>query len=366
MFKIVTAFFLLLHATIHLMGFVKAFELVKVEQIHKHISKSQGVIWLIVFIAFFLTAFFFLLHKNWWWLVCVIGAFVSQCLIIIHWQDAKYGTVLNTVFILLGIVQFATWKYHHQYEKEVIKQISSTESISNQLLTEAHIKDLPEHVKKYIRYTGFINKPIINNFKIEFSGKLRKNDQSEWMPFTSEQYNTMNLPVRLFFMNAFMKHLPVAGYHCYNNGTAFMDIRLLSLFQVQYAKGKEMDEAETVTFFNDMCCLAPGTLIDKRIQWISSDSNSVKASFTNNNITVSAWLYFNEKGELVNFISNDRHNVDAGKKLPWATPLKEYKLINGFKLAGYAEAIYTYPDKDLCYGTFNVTNVKYNCTKESL
>ena len=86
-----------------------------------------------------------------------------------------------------------------------------------------------------------------------------------------------------------------------------------------------MDKAETVTFFNDMCCMAPATLIDKRIVWQDKGNNVVEATFTNNGISVSANLYFNETGELVNFISNDRYNVDAGKKLPWSTPLSNYK-----------------------------------------
>lgn len=167
-------------------------------------------------------------------------------------------------------------------------------------------------------------------------------------------------PTRLFFMKAVMKNLPIAGYHCFKNGDAFMDIRLLSLFKVQFQEGKEMDMAETVTFFNDMCCMAPATLIDKRISWTENDENSVSATFTNNGIMITADLYFNYRGELVNFISNDRYAADFGEKLQWATPLKNYKEINGYKLAGYAEAIYSYPDRDLCYGTFNIASIKYN------
>jgi hypothetical protein len=223
------------------------------------------------------------------------------------------------------------------------------------------IEHLPEPVKKYIRYTGSIDKPKVNNFKIEFTGKIRKNERSEWMPFTSEQYNFMEIPIRLFFMKAVMKGLPVAGYHHYKNGDASMDIRLLSLLKVQYQDGDQMDKAETVTFFNDMCCMAPATLIDKRISWQEMGENVVKATFTNNGITISADLFFNEVGELINFISYDRYNADAGKILPWATPLRNYKELNGYKLAGYAETIYTYPDRDLCYGTFEVSSIIYNC-----
>ncbi|MBK9257315.1 MAG: hypothetical protein IPM42_17730 [Saprospiraceae bacterium] len=161
-------------------------------------------------------------------------------------------------------------------------------------------------------------------------------------------------------MKAIMKNLPVAGYHSYKNGNAFMDIRLFSLFRVQYKDGIEMDKAETVTFFNDMCCMAPATLIDERISWELTDENSLKASFTNNGITITADLFFNEAGELVNFKSDDRYNAEAGKKLPWATPLKDYREINGYKLAGYAETIYSYPDRDMCYGMFHVKSITYN------
>jgi energy-coupling factor transporter transmembrane protein EcfT len=360
MFKIIFTFFLLLHGTIHLMGWAKAFDFVKVTQIHKPISKLQGIIWLMVFILFFLAAFFYLLHKNWWCIICIIAIIISQCLIIIHWQDAKYGTILNFIFLLFAIIQYASWNYYRQYENDIAKNLSSNVIISDAVLTEEHLKDLPEPIKKYIRYTGFIGKPVVNHFQIDFVGDIRKDDQSEWMPFTSEQHNFMNQPTRLFFMKAVMKYLPVAGYHCYNNGDAYMDIRLFSLFKVQYQKGAEMDMAETVTFFNDMCCMAPGTLIDERIEWLETNGNTVKAAFTNNNITIHATLYFNEKGELINFTSNDRFDADAGKKLPWSTPLKDYKDYNGYRLASYAEAIYKYPDRNLVYGTFSLSKVSYN------
>ncbi len=37
--------------------------------------------------------------------------------------------------------------------------------------------------------------------------------------------------------------------------------------------------------------------------------------------------------------------------------------INDFKLPGYAEVIYSYPNGDFCYGTFNLANLEYNVKK---
>jgi hypothetical protein len=361
------AFFTLLaiHGLIHAFGFVKAFDILDLKQLTKSISRPFGVLWLSGCILLVVTAVMFAFKNgNWIW-PGLIGVLISQTLIICFWQDAKFGTIANVIVLVGLIIEFATSGYYFKYQNDVRIGLQQKAYFNKFNLTETDIADLPDPVKKYIRYSGSMGKPKVNNFKVEFTGKIRKDEQSAWMPFTSQQYNFMQTPTRLFFMKAVMKSLPVAGYHAFKDGHAFMDIRLLSLFKVQFQDGPEMDLSETVTFFNDMCCLAPAALIDKRITWLTVEGNNVKASFTNNHITVSAWLYFNDAGALVNFVSDDRYSADAGRQLPWSTPLKDYQQITGYTLMDNAETIYSYPDRDLCYGTFKLVSVNYNCLRIS-
>lgn len=268
------------------------------------------------------------------------------------------------LIILLLIVSFVGYMpLEGRYRREIASELKRT-IISDSLIAEADIQHLPDPVKRYLRYAGVMHKRKVENFKVSFIGRLRKDSASGWMDFSSTQYNFMDIPTRLFYMKAKMKGLPVKGFHCYKDGVAFMDIRLFSLFKVQYQSGKEMNIAETVTFFNDMCCMAPATLIDKRIKWEEVNNYTVKAYFTHKNISISAILYFNDKGELINFVSEDRYALmkdNTMKRLRWSTPLKNYKEINGYRLPGYAEAIYTYPDGDFCYGTFSLNDIHYNC-----
>lgn len=53
---------------------------------------------------------------------------------------------------------------------------------------------------------------------------------------------------KTIFYESGNEKLPIAGFHSFKNGAAFMDIRLLSLFTVQYESGQDMGIAETVTF----------------------------------------------------------------------------------------------------------------------
>jgi hypothetical protein len=367
--RYVLAFVVIFHGLIHFMGFAKAFGYGKMTQITKSISKPLGLLWLFSALLLIVTGFLFLLNNEYWWPFAFLSCLLSQILIFTVWHDAKYGSVANAIILLVAVFAFVAQDFKAKYRHDVEKLLTASSIEEGDLLTENDMVHLPEPVKKYLRYAGCVGKPKVKNFKVGFEGKLRKNKDSEWMPFSSEQYNLVENPTRLFFMKAEMKHLPVAGYHAYNNGDAFMDIRLFSLLKVQYQSGREMGIAETVTFFNDMCCMAPATLIDKRIKWITGHSetaDSVQAEFTTNGITINATLYFNEKGELVNFISPDRYALqDDGtmKQFTWATPLKDYKEISGYRLGTYAEAVYKYPEGDLVYGTFTTTGIEYNCSK---
>ena len=352
---------ILIHGLIHVMGFVKGFELLEVKQLAQPISRYFGILWLLGFILLMVAAFYLFSNNNYYWIIAFAAVILSQILIINFWKDAKFGTIANIIILISVVLAFSKIGFYKRYQTDVNAALNSPPYFDNSLLTVVDIQHLPEPIKKYLNYTGAIGKPKANNFRIVMKGKLRKNEQSEWMSFKSEQHNFMHNPTRLFFMNAVMKQLPVAGYHCFKNGDAFMDIRLFSIFKVQYQEGADMDKAETVTFFNDMCCMAPATLIDNRIVWQDKGNNVVQATFTNNGISISANLNFNETGELVNFISNDRYNVDAGKKMPWSTPLSNYRTKDNLTLAKYAETINTYPDRDMVYGKFEIESVSYNC-----
>jgi hypothetical protein len=366
MLKTIFIFITLIHGLTHFMGFSKAFGYGNITQLTKEISKPTGLVWFLTAMLFILCVALYLLKKDSWVYFALIAVVLSQILIINSWQDAKFGTIANVIVLIVAIIGFFQIKFKDEYRKEVKIGFEESKNIQKTILNEAEIAYLPEPVKKYIRYTGCIGKPIVNNFSINFLGKIRDHAKPVWMELTSEQYNFIKTPKRLFYLDATMKGLPLAGFHCFKNGVAFMDIRLLSIFKVEYQSGAVMNTSETVTFFNDMCVMAPGALIDKRIEWLEVVGNKVKASFTNNGITISAWLYFNEKGEMVNFVSEDRSALGANgetSKYKWSTPMRDYKNINGYRLASYAEAIYTYPEGDFTYATFELKDIGYNLSK---
>ncbi len=359
MFKYIFFFILLLHGLIHGMGFAKAYGYGKITQIKNDISRRTGSFWLFAGMLFIITATGYLLNAAWWPVIAIFAVTVSQVVIFKSWKDAKFGTIANLIILMVAIATWSNNQFDSSFVLDVKHHLQKNKHSKTDLLSETDIQSLPIPVQKYLRYCGALGKPKIYNMRIAFQGEMRGKN-IDWFPFRSLQYNFFEDPARLFFIKGKMYGLYVPGYHDYQNGTDRMNIKLFGLIPVIQEEGAQLDKTETVTYFNDLCLFAPAALIDKRILWESVDSSSVRATFTNGVNKISATLFFNPAGQLVNFISDDRSPIDEGKPVRFSTPVKEYKSFEGRNIPTYGEAAWHYPSGEFVYGKFSLESVVYN------
>jgi len=357
--KYLFATILFIHGAIHLMGFAKAFGYGENLPLSIGISRGSGILWLVAFLLFAISGVAFLCKADWWLWIGMAAALLSMGLIITVWNDAKFGSIANIIILVVAVLTLTSLRFGTKFKNDVVQNLERTHMLKPENLTESDLLPLPEPVQQYLRYAGVVNKPKVKNFRVVFEGEMRSKGK-DWFPFTTVQYNFSDEPTRLFFMKGKMFGLTVPGYHRYSEAKATMDIRLFGLFSVVNESGAVLDKTETVTLFNDMCLLAPATLIDKRIQWTPIDNKSVAATFTNQGISITAILYFNGNGQLINFRSNDRTALPENKQYPFTTPVYEYRTINNRNVVSNGDAVYDYPDGKFVYGKFRLKGIAYN------
>src|SRR5262249_38169463 len=183
------------------------------------------------------------------------------------WSDAKVGAVANAmalVGVVFGFLANGPLSLRAAYERDVDRALVRTTSAST--ITEADVAHLPEPVQRYLRVSGVTGQPRVPNFRARPHGRMRSGADPRWMPCTAEQYNFFDQPARLFYMTASSFLIPSQGYHRYVGTSASMLIKVAALVPVVDFKGIVMTQGETVTMFNDMCVMAPATLIDADIQ----------------------------------------------------------------------------------------------------
>jgi len=252
--------------------------------------------------------------------------------------------------------------FRTEYQRDVAAGLRGQQRQAGPV-TEADLGDLPPVVQRYLHFVGSVGRPRVWNYRLRFRGELRNDAGSRWVKISADQRSFVDPAARLFLVKGSMVGLPFEAFHRYVGPAATFKVRLASLLTVVNAAGPEMNQSETVTLLNDMCLLAPATLIDPRIAWAELDPLTVRATFSNAGNTVSAILSFDDSGALVDFVSDDRHRTTDGKtyeQLRWSTPVRAWRTFDGRRLPVEAEAIWQSDELAFAYARFEILGVDYN------
>jgi hypothetical protein len=231
------------------------------------------------------------------------------------------------------------------------------------MITEADLAPLPEPVQRYLRYSQVLNKPKVRCAKVYQKGFLRLSPQQKWLPVEAVQYTTLvGRYSRKWYATCRMGPLTVIrGYDRYDNGVGQMLIRLLSLFTVADFHGPEVNMSAAIIFINDMV-MWPTAFLSDSIRWEPVDANSACAHVTLFDQQFSAMIYFNEIGELVDFVTEDRYRA-VGKDLErnhWSTPFASYRTANGLRIPSQGSAIWHLPEGEFLYIRVVIGEIQYD------
>lgn len=356
------------HGLIHAMGFAKAFGLAELTQLRLPISRLRGVLFLLAGASVLGSVVVSLAWPSVAYVAFALSAVLSQLAIVGSWSDAKAGTAANVLLVLGAVHGYATegpTSFRAEFEREA--RTGEARVLTASRVTEADLARLPAPVRRYLRATGFVGQPRVRSYRLRFRGRIRSAADAPWMPFEAEQQSFVDPPMRLFFMRATMRGLPVEAYHRLADGHATMRVRLLGAIPLVDARGAVMDRSETVTLLNDMSLLAPGTLLEPTIAWEPVDDRTARARFTYGAQTVSATLTFGADGLLTNFVSDDRSRASADgrtfTRLRFSTPTRDYRAFGPRRIGTHGEARWHARSGTFTYGEFEVVEVAYGPTR---
>jgi len=139
-----------------------------------------------------------------------------------------------------------------------------------------------------------------------------------------------------------------------------MLIKLLPFITIADATGDEMNQGTLVRYLNEVMWF-PTAYLNDYIQWESIDSSSAKATISLEGLSASAILYFNEKGQMTNFVAERYMTDDDGYSLQTrSTPITEYREINGMMLPSKGEAVWHLSSGDFRYIRVEIIDIEYN------
>jgi hypothetical protein len=292
------------------------------------------------------------LHQPRWQAVLVMnwilmsGAIVLLALLITAWGMAGPGSL------------------HRTFTREVAARWTPLSLAGGVPITDLDLAGLPAPVNRYLRAAGVVGRPRPLAYRLTFRGRIRGGPDEPWMRFHAEQFSEAAEPLRLFYMQARRRGIPIAVMHRYAGGRATMTVRLAGLVTLVDVHGPVLDCSETVTVFNDMCLLAPGTLLDPRITWRERGERTVDASFDAGGQSIAATLTFDDAGLLASFMSDDRSRSSGDGRsftnLRFMTPVRTHRPFDNVVLAAQADAQWRLSDgQAFTYAEFSITSASF-------
>ncbi len=370
MFRLMLAFIIFVHGLIHLLGFVKEWQLAQIKQLTGKtliplsgmLSKTVGLFWLIGGLLFIFSVAMYLVRKEWWWMIAAVAIIFSQTLIIIYWQDARFGSFVNIIILLTCFLSYGTWNFNKMVNSELHSLLLST-SQEKKVLTAVDIAKLPPVVKKWFERSNIIGKEIVRTVKLEQKGKMKTKLDGHWMPVDAKQYFTVEKPS--FIWVADVKVAPfvhLIGRDKYQDGKGNMLIKLLSLFPVANARGKETDQGSLLRYIAEIVWF-PSAALSNYITWQEIDSITAKATMSYGGITASGIFKFNADGDVISFEAQRYYNRKAGPTLEtWVITIDEtsYREFEGVRIPTRSTVTWKLKEGDFTWYELEITKVEYN------
>jgi len=253
------------------------------------------------------------------------------------------------------------------FDKKIIKEVGMLTEEGSKAQSKTFsfndLEGLPEPVQRYFKYALKDGQEHIRFVRLKQIGEFRMKENQSWMPIKAEQYFTTEDPAFIWRVKFTMApFIWIEGRDMYYQGKGNMLIKILSTITVADAAGSEMDISTLIRFLAEAPWFPTALLPSDYLEWKEIDSNSAQAIIKDKGYTASGIFTFNEKGEIIKFVTNDRYMEADGKyfKEQWGGYYKNYREIEGMKIPTEGEVEWNLSDRDLQYAKLKITDIQYN------
>lgn len=364
--KYIPLLLLLIHGLIHLLGFVKEFRLASVEQLSGdtlftfsvQARKVLGVLWLCASVLVVVSTIFWWRGINAWWMIGLAALLLSQLLIVLYWQDAKFGAIANAILLIAIVLGIANWQFHSMVRKEV-RIVMTSDTIAD-IVTEEDIVHLPTPVQRWLLASGVIGSEMTQNTRLKQKGLIRSSEEQDWMEVTATQYFNTEQPSFVWVVDAHMNSfISAAGRDKYIDGKGSMLIKPLALFAVVDADGPKIDQGAMLRYLSEICWMPSAALRDYLV-WQQVDSNSATVTMTHKGSAVSALFTFDEQYRLKS-INAQRYKGEQDDHLTdWYIPISKWGVFEGITVPVKGDVLWKMPDENFNYYQWEITDIEYN------
>jgi hypothetical protein len=355
---------MLVHGLIHLLGFSREWSFAPTEKLGERIHelsekapRTVGILWLIASSLFISGAILFAFEKQYFWVTAVLGLVLSQSLIILYWDDAKFGTIANILVAILLVFANANVQFI-QRSKTVTQTIISNTATEYITITQEMVSGLPEPVQRWMKRSNVIDRQCKNIVSVKQNGFLRSSVDADWMPFSAQQVFTVDPPAFVWTAKVKASVLDIAAMDRYENGRGNMLVKPLYIYTSADEAGPEIDQGSLVRYLAEIQWF-PQAAVSKHIRWQPLDQYHAKATMSYMDASATGIYSFDKDGNITAFEAERFGKFNgAYNKEKWLVSTTRFKVLNDVLTGTESEVTWKLKDGDFTWLKLEITSIE--------
>jgi len=355
--RIVLLVLLVVHGALHLLGFLKAWDLAALPQMSGRTiillgasaTRVVGVLWLLAAAILLIAAALRIAALESWWIAGAVGLLLSQALVILAWPDAKFGTVANLAILVAVLIAGATARFDRKVADDRAALLADVVAMPDAPVRPEELADLPAPVRRWLSRAGVVGRPRSSRVHLTQSGEMRTTPDGPWMSITAEQDFSVEPPGFVWQVRTTMlRILPIVGRDRYARGVGSMIISAAGLYPFVDASGPQIDQGARLRFLGEIVWF-PSAALSPRIRWSPVDDDTARATLVDGDEPVSAEFRFDAAGRFVALAAERAYGDEVGARQRWIVTASDWRPHDDIEVPTRGEVLWRLPAGDFTY-----------------
>jgi hypothetical protein len=319
-----------------------------------------GLVWWLSGVGLLLTVLLIIKKNRPLLILTSLFITLSQSIIIINWNTAAHGTLINVILLLALIITYHKRRFHEMIKNEIDALFHLTPRKSAIVTTES-LHDLPQIVQRWLIRSKVIGRPKIRSVHLKQKGLMRMKPDANWIPMQAEQFINAEDPA--FIWNAVIQpglFVPIQGRDKYFNGNGNMLIKAMYTIPIADSSGTEITQGSLMRYLAEIIWF-PSAALSKYIKWEYVSETSARAIIENRGTSVSGLFHFSPDGDIKGFEGMRFFNFDHQYSLKkWTVAIKDYREFDGVRLGYKSELAWQLASGEFNWLKVELTDIKFN------
>jgi hypothetical protein len=273
--------------------------------------------------------------------------------------------ILRMIAIALGVVALATAlvvgariSFDRRIAREINSLLADARPADRRRIEERDLAPLPDPVQRWLRHSRVIGTAMPTTVLLRQDGQFQMEGKG-WVPFSAEQYFTINPPG--FLWKATFRIAPlvwVAGRDQYRAGQGSIEMRVMSLIPVARASGAGLNQGALLRFLGELQWFPAAALADY-IAWESVDAHAARATMTCGGVVAAMVFRFDAAGRLAESTAS-RYNDSRKRNESWINRNDSEQEFGGIRMPASGEARWEYESGPYPYIRWRITGIEHD------